>query len=40
MIATKITVGAFVAVALAKSYFNVWGVPNGALLVLSAWGAQ
>jgi hypothetical protein len=40
MIATKLTVGAFVVVAMAKSYLNVWGLPPAVSIALTVWGGQ
>ena len=40
MIATKLTVGAFVVVALAKSYLNIWGGPEGLHMAMMIWGPR
>jgi hypothetical protein len=40
MIATKITVGAFVLAALAKSYLNIWGGSDDLVVALVIWGQQ
>lgn len=40
MIVTKMTVGAFVVAALAKSYLNVWGLPHSMAVALATWGTQ